>query len=604
MLNLLMVSLLFCSPIEEDYLLRAVPRDSHFVLYTENIGEFTDSFKSNAWGRFFLFEVWPFLLEYQARLNIRSGSSFSPESKEEYFETVEKFMVYYRKFFASVSGPVASFNSFDSEHQRGPQKSGILVVPGEKKEAFDELIANLTEFYHDAEIFTVSREEYNGTELMVCINSSAPTEDTLTHVLVDTGEVVFFVQHESGRKSAIELARGIIDSLQGKGKRESIIDSPRFLKARAGTGGAGGLEFYINLDFMIPFWIKGERENSELTMPLDDAMAAFGLNDVSAGYLKIEGRDREKLDLTAYIEIEGQGLIRGILDEFVGDAPKLITENAPAEAVSAAALNADLSGIYTRIMATYQAESDTENIPGEEINDVIKKVLGVDLQRDLLEPLDGSFSSYSIAVPEEEVAFIKALFPAFDDPIMNYGSVFLAGLDEPEQFQAGFEKLLRARALHVSLKKEEFQGQEIFSVMLPLLGPRLYWAYSEGQIAISPFPTALRSFLNLGTQKGRSFEKGKHRFGKILDEHKACTFVSVFDTRILLTRLFHFIQEALALESPQTPAPGKTDANDGSTAEAMKFPSPVTISGYFKGTLGLFVEVDELSVRARIAARN
>lgn len=582
MLQLILAAVMLCPVAEDESLLRLVPIDAHLAVSVDNMKDLRDSAEESAWMKFLQDpELEPFMDMILAELEEEIAS-------EDLYEDLSP-----RKFMDAVSGGVTFFATFRSMEDKA-FTLGFLVEPGEERDAFDEYLESFRGLLYDEDAsLTASTDAYEDVELEIfeaLVEGMEGEEVKGGFILADAGEVVFILADTHPERN-IETAHGLIDAIRGEGEGESILDSPSLQHAREKVGGPASLEIYLDQQGII----------SKLS--LDEVPEFVGIEALTTLYCRAGFGSGEELDVACFLGIEGEGLIREFVDLLMGEAPTELFASMPASAISASAAYLDINGVLKKVLAIFQDVAEEEyNTFRNGYEDFVVKRLGIDPEKDIVELLDGRFASFEIEIPEEEYASMRAaaasggLFsPA--DMGMNLGSVSLIGVKNMEAFRSNLVRMLRALGVYVSLKKEEFQGQILYSIQVPMLGMRFHWTYLDDLFCISPFPSTLRSFVRMRAHEDQPSVKGREDYADFLEEHGEGTLVGVMDTAVFMKAfVVGFVGAIIGLgDAVEFTVEGETF-----TSGMANLPGPEKVDEYFEGFTGFFMEVDEEGIRIGI----
>ena len=152
----------------------------------------------------------------------------------------------------------------------------------------------------------------------------------------------------------------------------------------------------------------------------------------------------------------------------------------------------------------------------------------------------------------------------------------------------------------MTLKKEEFQGQMIYSIQLPMAGLRLYWVFSEDVFGLSVFPTPVRAYLRLRAHGDQPTIEDNEDFAPMIQKNRGVSTLS-------LSRTADMVQATMdALQSVVNMMTIAIDLEMGVAEEADEEKEPLTLPArevlekYFKSVIGSFVTVDEKGVFVKV----
>ena len=565
MLQFLLVFLMCALPGEGDSLLRAVPAGSEVVAAIHDIGAAREALVDSSWGRFLQDpEAVAFLEAAAGKLDLSSGRI------EEELGDLSPL-----KLADSVTGELVVFLDME-EFGRGA--GGVLLELGESRDAFDEYLAHFEEMLRDKG-FEESAASYADLDLTI-FEPESEGEGNL--ILADRGDAFVLVVH-TDREAGLGLMQDILDTLADDSDRVGVDEEDVFQQARERAGGGGDAEIFINLTKAVPLWLAGAGLDPE-------ALGFLGLEDLKSLYWRVDLGTGEEVGSVLWLGLEGDGLIRALIDSFGGERPAAFLSSVPADADACTAGFWDLNGMYTRILdAIEQQDEASYQMYRGTYDQMMKQQFGIDPEQEILAQLDGRFGGFSLPVPQEERAGAAAL--GMNAGIGN-GGLSLVGVKDTDVFQANFEKTLRAFGLHVSMKKEEFQGYMIHSINLPVGGLKLYWTFAEKWFAFSFFPTAVRSYLRLLANEDLPTIERREDFAAFFREHAGCSWISAGDkARNMATMVAVVTQGLNAVGGP----------GDGGGAP-LPVIGPGTIDKYFKGMIGTAVQVDDAGVRVEVSA--
>ncbi len=570
-------------PADDDALLAVVPRDAQVVFSIKSVEGLRGDWTANAWGRFLADpEVKSLFGALGERIDFDMTIDFKREGSDE-MNPVE--------LFGTVSGGLAGYMCVkDASPPDVNVEAGLVVIPGDERDAFDEYYEAFKEYMLERDDFSDYTEEYEGVELLVMEKMGEEADDVKAcNVIADTGDAVIIVGSVP-IEAAIEKMERIIDILRGEGESESILDSEDFQQARSVAGDSGDMECYIDVGIMIDMGLAAGLEKGDPSfMKVKFFADLLGFNEFSSCYFNADLEEGDEFEIFFLLGLEGEKPLRSFLDCFMGKAPLDLLRFMPAEAIGVSAQFMDLNALYLKILDLWKSISEESFLQFRGFYDqFVKQNYKIDPEKEILAQLDGRFAGFTVELAEEEAEEMAA---AMGPGAMNAGGCFIIGVKDTKVFQSNFEKTLRAVGVYVSLKKEEFQGHEIHSVAIPIQGMRLNWFFSEGVAVFSFSGTPIRSFIRLLGHEDQKSAKDREDFASLIKENLDAAMVSIAESGKSLKNIIKVFKTAL-------------EARDRAMGlEPLPFPSDEVVDKYFSGVTGTFVIVNEKGVICRAVGR-
>jgi len=583
MLHLIFCCLLFTGAAGSGDLLEAVPAEADIVVSIRSVQELRDTAGSGAWGRFFkdpemtaCIESWMSLLD--VALAEDEEQELSP------FGLIE-----------IVSGGMALFADIEGEKNFG---AGLLLAPGAERDAFDEYLGRFTDFMLEMEKTANSSDTYADEELLIFEPEESMYENPGI-ILCDTGEVVLLCGHSSLDRCQ-ELVHAVIDRLHGDAAGECILESALFLDAREGTGGPGMLEIYADTGGIVATIFEEAGGDSEEESGNEWA-ALLGLDGIGTSYLTADFGEGEEFDLVLTQGLRGEGAIRGFADCFMGPLQRDQFELMPKNSVSAGVSTVDINGIYKKFLDLLQATDEDAYATYRQVYEtMIQQRFGIDPEKEILALLDGRISSFTIPVPEEEVEAVGALI----EGVAPQGIVYMIGVKDAALFQTNFEKALRAFGVYVSLKKEDFLGNQIYSIAMPAGSSRLHWIYSSGLVAFSPFPTPVRALMRLLAHEDQPSVMDREDYVPLIESSPGASALSMAETANSLKMMIGAFEMMAPMFMMMPSGPMQMEElTELPAGNVPHFPSQSLVDKYFKGVMGSILKVDETGIRVEMICR-
>lgn len=581
MFQLVIASLFFFAPAEEENLLQAVPVDAKLVLSFSNVGNLRDTVESSTLNSFFDEpEVQAWIEAVDDWMGIDEAIDFDDDEGDE--EPVSP-----RRLLESISGGAVLFLSVTGQEDWGV---GVLVEPGDRRDEFDEFISGFMDYLTEEEGLSESTKSYREVELH--LYEDAESEASEVTLLADNGETAMLVVADDVDKGVAQV-HAILDTLAGEGEKESIVDAERFQQVRAKAGGPGDVEFYMDLQTLIQMAL--ELEGAEPGSEQDLWRSVFSLEDLSAFYAT-GTVGKEKVSSVLYFGIQGEGLIRRLVDCLAGEPPLDFKKFTPSDAVGFSAMFMDINAFYLKCIETWsQLEKESYDQFRMMYDQMLKQQFKIDPEKEILALLNGKVGTFNVEVPPEEMEFMSAFQIAPADGSQagpSVGYTYMVGLTDAKQFKANFDKLLRTFGLHVSKKSEEFQGYKLESLQLPVGNVRIYWSFVEGGMAISPFPTAIRACLRLVAQDDLPTIEENKGFMSILNRWPGASSVSAGKMETAVESFFAMFPTILTSMEMDF----ETGEAGGGDLPPITPLSGELIKKYFEGTMGSSMLVDEEGV--------
>jgi hypothetical protein len=564
MIHLILASLMLFAPAEDVDLLYAVPPNAQLVVSARSIGELEQTLKESAWGRFLGDDEMKEWVElFMSALGVEKTLELGPLTP--------------MKLYQSIGGGIAGYLRVEGKDVGG---AAVMVAPGDKRDAFDEYLTALKQRLLDSEAFTDSIDAYGDADILILEPKGEDTKDPCLF-LAEEQDVVAFVVHPV-RETGLEMTQSIYEAFKGEGEDESILDVPAFQEARERLQGPGDLEVYFDMGALLSVF------------PVEEAPDFLGMDAFSYVYKTAKVGRGEKLDVSAFIGIEGEGMVRDLVDCFMEGTSLDLLSFIPSEATGAQALFMDINGIYKRVMEELLAQSEEEYQQFRKTYDeMVVQTLKIDPEKEILERLDGRIATFTIEVPEEEYELMNSVAPGLgmmtSQSLGSYGFMYLLGIKDAQAFQADFEKMLRALGVYVTLKKEEFQGQIIYSIQAPMGGLRLYWVFSEDVIGLSIFPSPVRAYLRMRAHGDQPTIEDRDEFADFIRNNRSVSAISMARTSDTVYSILSALQTVVNMMTSFTAFESEKPIKPPS----LPLPDKKVIEKYFKGIVGYVMNVDE-----------
>lgn len=550
----LILSLLSGAPEEDGSLLEAAPTDAWLVMSMEDLGDLQGYWEESPLKRF--------LDDPEVKPLVDKMESFiSDEMDEDDAEGLDLFS----RFCNSISGDVVFFAT-DFDPLTEEIGLALLIEPGEGREEFEGCWTEIKEHtYNDEDGTDLSSESYNDVDLDIIDGPEG--EDPGRFIIGDDGRVAFFVFH-TDKERCLESARTLVDRLAGEGEVETLADNELLHHAREKSGGAQNFEFFMNLEVFVS------------KLPAVEEIAFVGLDDLKSLYFTMNMSEGDPMRTASCFHVEGEGLIRQFVDQLMGDPPTELLEYIPAEAVQFSVSRVDINGMYKLGMQTFKEQSEEQyNMIKPLIDGMIMMQTGLELEKDLLEQLDGRIGTFALKrTKEEEIAVTKNAGSGMPTTIME---LYIIGLTDPATFKANIDTALTTLQLIGTLKEDEFQGEKIYS--LPILDPNYTptWAFADDVFAISLFPSQVRAFLRQQGSAEKTSVEIPENLKAMMEEFSPYTGLTKANIPNMLAMMSKAMKDAFAQET----IPGS-----GEWLEL--FPSRAVIEKYFTGDIGSVIVVD------------
>jgi hypothetical protein len=574
MIQLMFAGLLLCAPAQDVNLLYAVPEDAQMVFSIRSMGTLERSLSESSWGKFLedpAMKSW--IDNFKGLLEIEENEEMKALSPKDLYQ--------------SIAGGLAGFLLIESEERAG---GALLAVPGEKRDAFDEYLSEKKDLILETEHFVDSSDAYGDVDILIL--EPKKEDSTEPCLFIAEGEEVVAIVIHTEREAGLVMTQTLFDALKGEGADASILDARTFTEAREQYKGPGDLECFVDLQKIISI-LAEEEEIPEF----------LGVEALSHGYITGRVGRGEAIELSTFFGIEGEGMIRDLVDGLRGDSAQEMLEYIPAEAASAQAFFVDFNGIYQRIMEEIRAQSEEEYEQFRGMYDeAVVKSMKIDPEKELLGRLDGRLAVFTVDVPEEEGQLYLSLglgaAAVSSQTAPSQGFIYLLGIEDAQGFQADFEKMLRALGVYVTLKKEEFQGQMIYSIQLPMAGLRLYWVFSEDVFGLSIFPTPVRAYLRLRTHGDQPTVEDNDDFAPLIRKNRGASSLSLTRTADMVQAMMGTLQNFMSLVTITIDMEGQEEVEE--EKEPLTLPALEVFEKYFNSVIGWFVTVDERGILVKM----
>jgi len=566
MLNLIaFLTLILPIPVEDRNLLEAVPTEARLVFSANDIGNIMDLLETSPMANF--------LNNPELKALIDEQVAELKSSTEEQMGELSPF-----KLFNAVTGDVTLY----SKSMKWEEKKVdlvLLVEIGEERDKFDEYLDAVKEFfYEEEEDFACSSDSYQDVDLEI-FDSKDMGEENISRIVMGDSENLFFIVINTDEEEALAAAHQVIDFCSGDWEGESILENENFLSAREnGNGPGNAAEGYFDLTILL--------EN----LPENLSPFLSYVNVIKHSYFTFNLEDEGCFDLAFFIGMEGEGLVRDIVNCFVGEiSVQDLIKLAPAEASSVGVSYMGLGAMYNRIIEELKAQSEDDyNTFRGLYDEMVVNRFQVDPEKEILEQMDGRFASFTMELAADEVEMMK-------DVAIGAGAIYILGVKDSAVFKANFEKTLRAFGLYVSLKKEEFQGNKIYSIQIPATPLRINWIFSENLFVVSFFPSTIRTFLRLQSSTDQSTFADREDVKGFLKGNPDASHIVIYNIADFLVEIVNTTTKA-AMNEMRGAGVADFEIPDIFTDTAK-------IKDYFTGTIFSASEINENGLKVLIKSR-
>src|SRR5262245_9075539 len=267
---------------------RAVPADAIFFAAARDLHAVREDLEKNSW--------YGFLREPAMRAWIERGlaSSDLPDFKD---LPVDPFAI-----LGSIHGGAVAFLQWENGAEE-PSTGGLLVQPGEERDAFDAELDRVLELARAEG--GASTESYGGIDLQLFESHKTVA------VVFDLPDMAGVVIGE-GREKVLPAAHGVLDRYRGTDATEGLATSSLLSEARASAAFRPRVEMLIDLAqvFAMP---DAQPDTDEERL----AAGLVGYTDLRWAYIGANAGSGEALDIVCAVDMPSRGILR-ILGDALG----------------------------------------------------------------------------------------------------------------------------------------------------------------------------------------------------------------------------------------------------------------------------------------------
>ncbi len=542
------------TPSLADDLLRATPQDAVVVFTVRDLDGLRERAAANAWGRFFADPQMKLLCAHLEQ----QGFSWDKliEESELPFDPLDVLRSIHDSatFFVAPVGP-------------GLEPGfGMLIAPGDESGAFEEHFDNVLDLI--------------GGELVATSASYAEVDLTIFEGEDDEPDLITFERGgmvalvgSSDRESGLLLAHGVLDRFLENDDSQGLAKAELLSEARASVRGQKSLEFLLDVGSVLR--LIGAHEDDPDFDKGYEVMERIGITQMRYVYMNADIGSGESVDVNFSMHVPADTYLARYLDLF-GPYPKELDKLMPADATSIMLGEYDLYGAWGVTMGLMQeyAPEAFEQVQGG--LQMAVSSTGLDIEQDLLAQISGSWGSFTIAVPEEEVETAMGPLTQMGMSIKGFdqGNASVIGLEDADVVELFLEDAMNLGGMWSMVEQEEFQGELISSFSMPG-AMSLHWAFVDGALLFSEYPTALRSALRLIGQEDAATALTTQPFQGRASGQADAAMIGVHDTA-------ETVRMMLAIGGMLRD--GAATLFDGPDLSELPLPGTELAAKYFEGT--------------------
>ncbi len=548
-----------------DRLLKALPSEAIGVLATAGWDDIRLRCAQNAWAEFAKKGSWA------------GFDSIVDKVLEETAGSLAKH-IELGGVLASIQGPLAMSVS---REEYGWEACG-LVDAGERAEAFDALFQMVWGQLEENEDGS-STYDYEGSPILFVGGSGGDT-----HLAIFQSKGIFGALLHEDSDSVLPRVIEVVDRLAGNADGKGFLGTRAFHEARKSHNGTPALRIVFNGDSFFEALTR-ELNAGQLGRPTE-----MGIFDIGWAYVNMDLGPSESLDFNGGVSIPADTLLCDFAD-LLGPIPTHLIARMPATSSNVSLWNYDLNGAWQLLLdtlGTYDAEAfETIRTGLTQVRDT----WDIDIDEELFAQFTGNFASFTMPVPEGEIAKnLKVLgIDSTDSP--NESNAFMIELEDAYIVEDALEKAFMASGIGSLIEEAEYKGHFFNSASLGFQS--FMWGFTDDTFVYSNTPTPVHTALSLSKLKKVElphldlFKKVLKRSGPNVN------LITISDTRSTVETVI----SALSLAERFVPMVGV----DPILREmlSMGFPDPTLAASYFQGTLVQTISRQKDGVYFTFAAR-
>jgi len=459
----------------------AIPGEAVFFVGIDDVGNFTESARQSAWGRF---------LSDPACASVTEAIEQAFNEIEQEAEASSGANPF--SLFSMMDGPfaIAVLDVLDPdvtelEADEVPIAMCALIGVGDRGEDFLDTFDTLCEQGVE-EGNTVRRTEMEGdVEVFALVPASEQsTPMQLRYCLKEDVFVLMVVSDDIADRGYLG---DILAGLDGE-VSDSLAANMRFADSVAGYAG-DGIRLWFDSGKLISRALELAQAGSDAGSDDIDKIQGLGLTDFDQIALRMT-INAEQMSQECRIQATGQGHVLRIARALLVDGTGDVFAMMPDAVASATALNLDLAAAFD---ATIEMITDLGLIPAEEVEanlDMASNQAGFDIRGDLIGSIGTSFGYFAASVEDE----MENLFGTDEDP-RNFAVII--ALDDAAKVNEIVETGMRDGGLHAVRKRTEFMGHTVFEIPLPIpvTSQPLRYAILDDMLVVSMSSELMHSVL-------------------------------------------------------------------------------------------------------------
>lgn len=556
------------TPAGED-VLALVPDDAVFLAQIADVDGLEAAARKNDW---YLFlhdeEVWPFV-EHLSKVFTDSIDEGGAQAISEFEEELGFGLL---EAFDALSGSIAVHVSIpDGGGGDDDFLAGVTLLLGEDRAAFEEIL--------DAILGRLDEEWDSTYSTYADVNVSEYAKGEGSPIFVaEQGNYVSFMTGKD-RDAVLEAIQTQIARFKGEESTVGKADSELLARARKATGMAGQIEAFVDVERILDLMeAAGELEGGDMPASVRAELMQF-----SWAHLVLRIGEGELLDLRLGVSWPSGELFGGFAAT-MGVVPQDLLRLVPRESVNATAGALDLPKTWKWFLSTVQRldpDGHAEITAGLE---TMGMGMGVDFEKDLIEQITGSFASFSVEVPREEISGAMAMMsPGAAVPgAPSLAPAYLLGVRDTGRVLGAIDKLLVASELEPMHRIEEFQGYQVHRLDVQGMF-KVYWSATEGALVLGMAPTPVLTALRLAGKEGAPTLLAREDFARAFQEHRGATMVSVNDTAQSLRNVLITLQSVSTMVPMMAMASGEEVPQDMPFGPDTPWPTTAAVDRHFSG---------------------
>lgn len=559
-----------------------LPAETLAFVGVEDIGALKKSFHASAWGRFLKDQQFGSFHDWLSGQVTELGSQAKEETGTDPFELLEMLEGPAALFLLDVADPDRS--SVDEKDV--PVAFGALLDLGENGEAFLDRFHSLWATEAEDGNVILGTEEIAGIEVTLITDPERDAENPMEmrYGVKDGTFVLTMISAElSDRAFFDSICAGLDDMVE-----ETLDHTDGFATSIAGEA-SGAIRGFANVGELMRRAVASAEARGEMGPDEKNMYDAFGFSEIGNVALVADLTEAgSRLDLE--LGWTGQGHLAGMLQAIFASAELVTPRYVPDSYVSMNAIRFDIGQGIDAVMSVMREVEPEQAAEAEAMMEMFFQQEGFNVRTDVIDNLAGEIGFYQAKVDDE----MEALPGTEDDPM---SLTFLLPMADGGKLEVAVDALLRQSGFHAMRKRDEFQGEAVYSVPLPMLGSGLHYTISGDLLVISLSRSMLEDVLRRHGGADLPTAAASDAWAEavdLLDGH-APTSVGFQDAGESVKGMLEALTALARGEIPGVTV-GGMPARDPDQIP-FEVPDPEIASQYFKGTSVTVVRVHESGIR-------